>query len=214
MAGGSLGAESTKGTLGVGRVAGQGLVDFLVDDNVDLDAAFSCTLQDVIQTPILSGEWRSAQEEFGRQPPVLDVDCLLCSFKCDRHGVEVVAAINVPLDFVSISFRRETLEAMAFANFCSLLVGSLLVLFVVTMVWVDQVLPLANLVLCMDGFHLDVVEGCLLQLLSQVRERMLDVVASTLMLRVGRVTSLLCRRVDMRRLSDKTHVGVFRLVSA
>ena len=165
MARSALGAKSTESTLGVCRVTGKSLVHLLIYNDVDLDTAFSCTLQDMVQTPVLGGEGRSAQEEFGRQPPVLDVDCFLCSFECDRDGVEVVTAINVPLDLVTVSLGREALETMTFGNSVPLLVGRLFVFFVVTVVGVDQVLPLADLVFRVDGLDFEIVEGRFLQLL-------------------------------------------------
>ena len=207
MARSAFWTKSSKGTLGMCRIASQGLVDLLVYNNVDLNATFSCTLQDMIQTPVLGGEGRSAQEEFWRQPPVLDVDGFLCSFQCDRDGVEVVTAVNVPLDLVSISLGRETLEAMAFGDSVSLLVGRLFVFFVVTVIGVDQVLPLADLVLRVDCLDLDDVAGLFLQLVPEISERRRDMLGGTLVLCISRVASLL-RRVNMRRLSNKSHPDV------
>jgi len=207
MARSALRTESTKSTLGMCRVTGESLVHLLVYNDVDLDTTFSCTLQDMVQTPVLGGEGRSAQEEFGRQPPVLDVDCFLCSFECYRDGVEVITAVDVPLDLVSVSLGRKTLEAMAFANSVSLLVGRLFVFFVVTVVGVNQVLPLADLVFCVNSLNLEVVEGGFLQLLPQVGERMLDVLGGTLVLSIVRVASLF-RGIHVRRLSDESHRDV------
>lgn len=207
VAGRAFGAECSEGLLGMGRVAGQGLVDLFIDDNVDVYATFSSTLQDLVEAPFLGKVRRSAQEKLGRQPPIHEVDCFLCSFEGDGHGVKVVAAVNVPLDLVSVSFGGETLEAVTLANLCPLFVRGLLVLFVVTVVGVDEVLPFANLVLCVDRLHLDVVQGRLLHFLSQIRKRVLDVVAGALMLCVGRVASLLLG-LDVRRLSNETHLDV------
>lgn len=122
--------------------------------------------------------------------------------------MEVVTSVNVPFDLVSVSLGSKTLEAMAFSNFASLLVGGFLVLFVVSVVWVDQVLPFADFVFGMYGLDFDVVQRRFLQLLSQIRERMLDVVGSALVLSIIGVANLFVGRVDMRRLSDKSHTGV------
>lgn len=116
MTGSTLRAKCSKSSLGMSRIAGQGLVNLLIDDNVDMDTTLSCTLQHLVETPLLRVVRGSAQEEFGRQPPILNVDRLLCSFECDRDGMEVVAPIDVPLDLVSISFRCKTLESVAFGN--------------------------------------------------------------------------------------------------
>ena len=60
MAGSAFRTKSTKSTLGMRRVTSKSLVHLLVYNDVDLDATFSCTLQDMVQTPVLGGEGRSA----------------------------------------------------------------------------------------------------------------------------------------------------------
>jgi hypothetical protein len=53
---------------------------------------------------------------------------------------------------------RKGLEAVGFCALGALLVGGLLMLLVMTMVWIDNVEELADLVLEMGGFGLYIVE--------------------------------------------------------
>lgn len=160
MARASLGAEGVEGVFGVGAVAAEGLSDLLVDDDIDLDASLCPPLQDLIEPPFLVVVGWSTKEQLRTQPPVFDVDGLFCFLQRDGDGVEVVLAIDVPLDLVPISFRSEGTKAMALCDTGPLLVGESLVLFIMAMVGVDDVAKLADLVLQVDCADLCVVEVC------------------------------------------------------
>lgn len=66
MARSAFRAKSTQSTLAVRRVTSKSLVHLFVHNNVDLNTTFGCALQDMVQTPMLSREGRSSQEEFRR----------------------------------------------------------------------------------------------------------------------------------------------------
>ena len=139
MAGGALGTQGVESVLGVGAVAADGLGDLLVDNNVDLDPGFSPPLQDLIESPFLVEVGWPPQEQLWTQPPVLNVNGLLCLLQGNGDGVEIVLTVDIPLDLVPISFRCEGVEAMAFSDASSFLVSQLLMLFVMAMVGIDDV---------------------------------------------------------------------------
>ena len=170
MSSGARWTQSTERMFCVCRITCQGGRDLLVDNHIDLDAALGGALQDLIESPFLVVVWRSAQEQLRRQPPVGDVDGLLCAFQGDTDGPEVIAAINVPFDLVSVSFGRKALEAVAVGYVASLLVRGLLVLFVVTMVGIDQVLELANAVFEVNSLDFGVVQMSVLEFVPKLRE--------------------------------------------
>ena len=140
-------AESMQSVLGVSAVARYSRGNFLVHDDVDLYPSLGPPLQHLVQPPFLIVIGRSPQEEFWTQPPILDVDDLLCLLQRDGYGPEVVPSVNVPLDLVPIPFRSEGFETMAFGDASALGVCLLLVLFVVAMVGIDEVPELADLAL-------------------------------------------------------------------
>lgn len=160
VAGAPLRTQGVEGVLGMSTVAADGGGDLLVDDDVDLDASFCPPLQDLIKPPLLVVEGRAAQEQFWAQPPVFDVYGLLGLLEGDGDGVEVVLAIDVPLDLVPISFGGEGGKAMALGDAGALLVGELLVLLVMAVIGVDEIAKLANLVLNVNGGDFRVVEVC------------------------------------------------------
>ena len=82
--------------------------------------------------------------------------------------MEVVTAINVPLDLVTFALRRERLETVVFSDSSSLGVSQLLVLLVMAMVGIDQVLKFANAVLEVNGSNFGVVQVSVLELVSQL----------------------------------------------
>lgn len=137
--------------LRVGAVARNGGRDLLVNDDIDLDTCLGPPLQHLIQPPLLVEVGRSSEENLWTQPPVFDVDDVLCLFQRDTDGPEVVTPVDIPLDLVSVSFRGKGLEAVGFGNALTFGIGFLLVLFVVTMVRVDEVVELAD-------FGLEMVE--------------------------------------------------------
>lgn len=146
--------------FGVGAVAANGLGNLLVDDDIDLHTGFSSPLQDLIESPLLVEVGWSSQEQLRAQPPVGDVDGLLCLLQSDGDGIEIVPTVDVPFDLVAISFRGERSKAVALGNAGPLLVGDLLVLFIMTMVGVDEVAKLADFVFQVDGANFGVVEVC------------------------------------------------------
>lgn len=151
-------AKSPQCVLGVGGIAGKCLLNLLVDDDIDLDSSFGCPLDDLVQPPFLVEEGRASQEQLGREPPILDVNGLFCTFKTNRHGPHVVAAVDIPLNLVTVTLRKEGLKPMGFTDCSPFTVGFLLVLLVVAMVSVDQILELAYFALEVGSFDFDVVE--------------------------------------------------------
>lgn len=160
MARAAFGTQGVEGVFGVGAVAADGLGDLLVDDDIDLDPGFGPPLQHLVQSPFLVVVGRPSQEQLRAQPPVFDVDGLLGFLQGDGNGVEVVLAIDVPLNLVAISFGGEGLEAMAVGDAGPLLVCELLVLLVMAMVGVDEIAELADFVLQVDGADFGIVEVC------------------------------------------------------
>lgn len=158
MARGTGGAESVESMLGVGGIAADGLSDLLVDDDIDLHPSLGPPLQDLIEPPFLVEVGWPAEEELGTQPPVLDVDGLLCLFEGDGDGVEVVLAVDIPLDLVAVSLGGEGVEAVAVGDLGAFVVGGLLMLLVVAMVGIDEIAKLADLVLEMDCTDFGIVE--------------------------------------------------------
>ena len=79
----SLLDEAVESILGVSRVAGKRGRNFLIDNDVDLDAAFGSALQDFVETPFLVEVWRASQEKLGADPPVGQVDRLLGALESD-----------------------------------------------------------------------------------------------------------------------------------
>lgn len=152
----SFRAETAQRVLRMGRIARQRLVDLLVHNHVDLHARLGAAFQHLIQSPFLGQERRSPQEQFGRQPPILDVNDLLSLLKRDGDSPQVVARIDIPLDAIVLADGREGAESVGFRDGGSLLVGFLLVLFVVAVVGVDDVEELAHLMLEVMSFFGDV----------------------------------------------------------
>lgn len=151
-------AESSKRVLCMRRVASQRLLDLLVDHHIDLDTSLSRSLDDLVQTPFLVEEGGTPHEDFRREPPVGDVNGLFGILHTNRDGPEVVAAINIPLDFVVVPLREERLKAMTVADGSSFAIGSLFMFLIMAMIWVDQVLKLSYLVLEMYGFDFGIVK--------------------------------------------------------
>lgn len=153
-----LRTKGSQGMLGMSRIAGQGLLNLLVDDDIDLDSTLGGTLDDLVEPPFLIEKGRAAQKQLRGEPPVGDVNGLFGIFQADRDRPHVVTTIDVPLDLVVFAFGEEGLETMVLANGAPLAIGFLLMLLVVAMVSVDQVLEFANLVLEMDSFDFGVVQ--------------------------------------------------------
>lgn len=171
MAWAALWTKRTEGMLGVKGVASDGCLDLLVHYNVNLNSALGSSLEDLIKTPFLVVVRWSAQKEFRREPPIGHVDGLFGSLESNTDGPEVISSVDIPLDSVSVSFRREAVEAVASRNAAPLLVGDLLVFFIVTVVGVDEVLELADPVFQVNRFDLEIVQACILHLVSHLVHR-------------------------------------------
>lgn len=111
--------------------------DLFVNANVDLDALLGLLLKKLVQTVLLRVPWGTAQEELGREPPIRDVDGLCRLLERYGYGPEIVATIDIPLDQISVSLRKVRSEAVLLGNVGSLGVTALLVLFVVSVVFVE-----------------------------------------------------------------------------
>ena len=158
MAWAALGTQRAECVLGVGRVAGQRLLDFFVDDDIDLDAPFSSSLDGLVESPFLAKVGRSTKEDLGRQPPVLDVDGFSGVLDAYRYGPEVVSTVYIPFDLVVLSLGKEGLEAMALTYSCALAIGLLLVFFVVAMVGIEKITELSDFVLEMKRLNFSVIQ--------------------------------------------------------
>ena len=144
--------------LGVRRVAGQSLLDLLVDDDIDLHPSLGSPPDGLVEPPFLAKIWRSTKEELGGQPPVLDVDRFFGVLDAYRYSPEVVSAIDIPFDLVVLTFGEEGLEAVAVTQSGTLPVGLLLMFFVMAMVGVKKITELSYLVLEMKCFNFGVIQ--------------------------------------------------------
>src|SRR4051794_11547090 len=102
----------------------------------------------------------------------------------DVTDPEVIPPVHIPLDLMPFASRGEALKAMALSDLRPLVVRRLLVLFVVAMIRIDQVAELADFGLEMIRLLLDAVEVRVLELLAQLRERMLDLFLELVHVRV------------------------------
>lgn len=91
----------------MGRVASQGLLNLFVDDDIDLDSALRSAFDNLVKTPFLVEEWRTAQEEFRGEPPILNVNGLFGVLEANRDGIEIIAPVYIPFDFVAVSLGKE-----------------------------------------------------------------------------------------------------------
>ena len=73
--------------LGMGRVASKCGFDFAIYNDIDLDAGFGTTLEDLVESPFLVIGRRSTQKEFGRKPPIGNVDGLFGLFESYRDSL-------------------------------------------------------------------------------------------------------------------------------
>ena len=81
--------------------------------------------------------------------------------------VEVVPAVDIPLDLVAIPLWGKRIEAMAVGNLVAFLVGTLLMLLIVTMVWVDDIGKLADGRLHVMSLDFGIVDAGILELFCQ-----------------------------------------------
>ena len=153
-----LRTQALEGMLRMLAIACYRSLDLSINDNVDFDSCLGPPLQHLIQAPFLIVVRRPPEKELGRDPPILDIDDLFRPLERDADGVEVILPVDVPLDFVSGTLRGEGAEAVRFADSRALVVCSLLMLLVVSVVGVGKVLELAELVLQVVGFLLELIE--------------------------------------------------------
>jgi len=144
--------------LRVSAVTADGRFDLLVDNDVYFDPSFGPPLQYLIESPFLVEVRRSPQKDFWTQPPIGNVNGLLCFLQSHRDGIEIVSAVDIPLDLVTFPLGRKRLEAVALRDGGTLPVGSLLVLFIVAMVWVYDVAEFADFTLEVARGGFDIVE--------------------------------------------------------
>lgn len=133
--------------------------NLLIHNHIDLHPSLSSPLKYLIKPPLLVEIRRSPQKQLRRKPPICDVYNLLSLFQSNRHGPEVVSAIDIPLYLVSPAFRRKGVVSVGLCDGRPFPVSGLLVFLVMAMVWVEEVLPFANLVLYMGSFYFGFFES-------------------------------------------------------
>lgn len=79
---------------------------------------------------------------------------------------EVVPGVDIPLNVVAIALRGERLESVAFCNRRALPICLLLVLLVVTVIGIDDIGKLAQVVLHVGGFDLGILQACGFELVA------------------------------------------------
>lgn len=156
----ALGAQRSECMLGMRRVTRQSLLNLLVDDDIDLHASLSSSLDGLIESPFLVEVGRSTKEKFRRQPPVLYVDRFFGVLDAYGYSPEVVSTVDIPFDLVVLALREKRLEAVAVTQSSTLLVGPFLMLLVMTMVGIDKVTELPNFVLEMECFDFGIIQCC------------------------------------------------------
>lgn len=117
-----------------------------------MDSLFGLSLYNLVQSKLLFLVGRTAEEEFGRQPPVGNVYSFFGVLERDRDSPEVVSTINIPvklvfsarvrpidipLHTVAGAHREVRFVAVLLANSGALLVATLFVLFIVSMVSIE-----------------------------------------------------------------------------
>ena len=75
--------EAMESILRVSRVTGKSRRNFLVDNDVDLDASLGGTLDDFVETPFLIEVGGTSQEKLRADPPVGEIDGFLGSLECN-----------------------------------------------------------------------------------------------------------------------------------
>ena len=81
--------------------------------------------------------WWAAEEEFRTQPPIRKIDRLLCILEDFGNGPKVVAGVDEPFYVIAFALWCEGVKAMRFSYPCPLLVCLFLMLFVVSVVFVE-----------------------------------------------------------------------------
>jgi hypothetical protein len=95
---------------------------------------------------------------------------------------EVVSTVDIPLNIIPMSLRRKRVKSVVFTDPAALLICPFLVFLVVSMVPVEQIAELANLVFHVSRLNLNIVEMGFPELFAKVGERMLDLPFEAMML--------------------------------
>ena len=156
----ALGAEILQSMFRMCRVATYSRFNLFVHNDIDLDSCLRPSLENLIKTPFLIEIRRSSEKQFRAQPPVCYVYRFFGGLEGDADGPEVVAAIDIPFDLVTLSLGGKRFEAVGFGDSCTLVVGGFLVLFVMAMIGVEDVSELANFVLEVVGADFGIIEMC------------------------------------------------------
>lgn len=98
--------------LGVIRLTGQSLGNLLVDNDMNLDTPLSSSMQHPVQTVLRILHRRTPQEQLRAQPPIQDIDGLASLLQGNGNSPHVRAAIDIPLDVVSLSLGSEALVSI------------------------------------------------------------------------------------------------------
>lgn len=124
----------------------------LIDNDVNLHPGLRASLEDLIQSPFRVARRGPTHKQLGGQPPVGDIDRLLCAVEGLGHRPEIIAPIDVPLDSVAGALGSIRLESVGFGNGRSFLVRQLLMRFVVPVIGVEVIAYFAEFVLDMLDF--------------------------------------------------------------
>lgn len=131
---------------------------FLIYNHVNFDTRFCLSLKHLVQSPFLIVVRWTTKKQFGRNPPVGHVYSLGSSFKRNRYSPIVIAAIYVPFHLIPLALRSKRLKSVRLSNCGTFLIGLDLVLFIMTVVWVYEIMKLSNFVLEMKRFNLCIMK--------------------------------------------------------
>jgi hypothetical protein len=126
----------------------------LVHGDVNLDAGLGASLEHLVQPVLLVVERRPLQEQLWTEPPVGNVNGLLCLLQGFGHSPEVVSAVDVPFHQVAVSLGCKALESVALGNPTPLGVRLLLMLLVMAVVGIEEIGELSDLVLEMHSLNM------------------------------------------------------------
>lgn len=130
----------------------------LVDNDIYLNTSLSASFQDLIQSPLLIFIRGSSQKQLWRQPPIGNINSLLCAIKSNGDSPHVIWRIDIPFNLVPIVLRSKGFESVRLGNGSAFTVYLLFVGFVMAMIWVEEILKLSNLVFEMWSFGFGVVQ--------------------------------------------------------
>ena len=106
--------------------------------------------------------------------------------------MKVIPGIDIPLDLVPITLRCKGPEPVASGNPAALFIRSLLVFLIMTVIGVDYIAELANLILHVKSLDLGVFQVCLLELVTDATEEMLVLSRAAACLGVRHSDELCC----------------------